>query len=104
MEVNKEFGRGNPNMGGSIKNKIVNPDLLEERAKKAFDAEELEEFFLGTEYIDNLQNCIDDLVKYPGLNSDFTWYDLSREEKMEHWWKRYNMAAEIDRKKYLDES
>jgi hypothetical protein len=47
MEVNKEYGRGNPNMGGSIKNKITNPDLLEERKNLSFDATELEEFFLG---------------------------------------------------------
>ena len=47
MEVNNEYGRGNPNMGGSILNKIVNPDLLEERAHKSFDGDELELLFMG---------------------------------------------------------
>jgi len=104
MEVNKEYGRGNANMGGSMKNKITNPDLLDERAKKVFDAEELEQFFLGNEWLDNLQPFYSDIEANPSMKSTFTWYDMTREEKMEHWWKRYNFVAHLDRKKYYDEA
>jgi len=45
----------------------------------------------------------EDIEKYPELKSDFSWYDMTREEKMEHWWRRNNMVAKIDRKRYFDE-
>jgi hypothetical protein len=32
----------------------------------------------------------------------FEWYDMTREEKFETWYKRFNMVAAIDRDKYLD--
>jgi hypothetical protein len=32
------------NLGGSIKRKIVNPDLQEERDKRVFDRKELDDF------------------------------------------------------------
>ena len=35
---------------------------------------------------------------------DFSWYDMTREEKMEFCWKRFNMNAAIDRKRYFDET
>jgi hypothetical protein len=40
------------NLGGSIKNKITNPDLLEERAKCSFNQAEMEEFFFGKEAVE----------------------------------------------------
>jgi hypothetical protein len=79
MELNKELGRGNPNMGGSIKNKIVNPDLLEERKNLSFDAEEMEEFFMGKEWIDRVLPYLDDIHDHPEMKSDFSWYGMTRE-------------------------
>ena len=38
------------------------------------------------------------------MRSDFSYYDMTREEKMEHWWKRYNFVANLDRKRYFDDS
>ena len=34
-------------LGGSMKRNIVNPDLIDERAKLAFDRVELQKFTLG---------------------------------------------------------
>ena len=45
---------------------------------------------------------MDDIYENPDMMSNFKWYDMTREEKMEHWWKRYNLVANIDRKKYFD--
>jgi len=39
------------NIGGSIKNKIVNPDLIEERKNCDFDQDELMNFIHGEEYL-----------------------------------------------------
>ena len=36
-------------LGGSVKRGIVNPDLLEERAKSNFNQADLEEFLMGKE-------------------------------------------------------
>jgi hypothetical protein len=51
----------------------------------------------------SLDDYYADLQKYPELKTDFSWYDMTREEKMEYWWKRNNMVAKIDRKRYFDE-
>ena len=39
------------NLGGSIKRKIVNPDLQEERDKRVFDHKELEKFLSGNDIV-----------------------------------------------------
>ena len=33
--------------------------------------------------------------------ADFSWYEMTREEKMEMWIKKYNLLASIDRDKYI---
>ena len=38
------------------------------------------------------------------MKVDFSSYDMSREEKMEHWFKKINILAGIDRKKFFDEA
>ena len=79
------------NLGGSIKNKITNTDLLEERAKRTFPKEELYEFLVDEKmrtFSDKFSKVIAD---YPELMSDFKYYDMTREEKMEMWWKKINI-------------
>jgi len=44
------------------------------------------------------------MAKYPEMNAGFEWYDMSREEKQELWWKRINFLAGLDRKRYFDET
>jgi acyl-CoA oxidase len=34
--------------------------------------------------------------KHPELNSDFNWYEMTRQEKQEHWLVRYNHMKRID--------
>jgi len=41
-------------LGGSIKRNIINPDLVEERKKTAFDKQEFTEFFLGEDVLREL--------------------------------------------------
>jgi hypothetical protein len=54
-----------PAIGGSIRNKIVNPDLAEERAKQTFDPTELENLIcipgMRSYYLD----LVSDAEKYP---------------------------------------
>jgi hypothetical protein len=40
------MNKNNQNLGGSIKRKIVNPDLQEERDSSQLNRYELEEFFI----------------------------------------------------------
>jgi hypothetical protein len=42
------------------------------------------------------------MLKHPELINDFSWFDMTREEKMENWLERYNRVAAIDRDKYID--
>ena len=37
------------------------------------------------------------------MNSSFKWYDMTKEQKQEEWWKRINFFAGLDRKRYFDE-
>lgn len=94
----------NTSPNGSVKNKIVNPDLVEERNKVTFNKEELEFFFLGQANMDRDREFHADIIKHPEMNSSFKFYDMTKEEKQEEWWKRINFLAGLDRKRYFDES
>ena len=41
--------------GGSVKAKIINPDLEAERKKLAFDQAEMERFIMGDEFVSDIQ-------------------------------------------------
>ena len=89
------------NQGGSIKNKRVNPDLQAERDKIAFDRDEMSNFFFGEDLERIAGKFATDIEKYPELKTDFSWFDMTREEKMAVWFKRYSKVAEIDFEKYF---
>ena len=85
-------------LGGSMKRNIVNPDLIEERAKCAFDQKELVLFTIGefryqkTSEVEKLFN------EYPQLSGQAEEYEMTREELMEHQWKKIKLLNEVDPK------
>ena len=83
-------------LGGSVKRDIVNPDLLEERQKLTFDQKELELFLLGENMVKEIEDMANFMKKHPEAGDDFSYYDMTREEKMEHWWKRFKIVMEDD--------
>jgi hypothetical protein len=91
-------------LGGSVKNKIVNPDLEEERKKCTFDQKEMEKFVL-TEPIWKVKTQIDELCeKYPELYHTMDFYDMTREEKFELWWKKFHKVMQINKEYFTDNS
>ena len=83
-------------LGGSIKRDIVNPDLIEERDKLSFNQKELELFLLGEGMKNDLQEMTNFMQKHPEVGDDFSFYEMTREEKMEHWWKRFKVVMDDD--------
>ena len=92
------------NLGGSIKNKITNPDLLEERNKVTFDRDECMTFMMGDDWISDFADFQQDIKDHPELCPDFSYYDMTREEKIEQWWIRYNRLSAINKERYFGES
>ena len=59
---------------------IVNPDLLEERAKCNFDKEEMNQLMFGQEILDYVHLINGYLVKHPELVSGVDYYEMNRKE------------------------
>jgi len=81
-------------LGGSVKRGIVNPDLLEERAKCNFNQREMVLFLFDeqpTEYIEKINKMI---VEHPELQTGIEYYEMSREEKLKLWYRRYRIIME----------
>jgi hypothetical protein len=91
-----------PALGGSIKRQVVNPDLLEERAKCIFDPEDMHKILYVPE-INKFKQVVDDMRKYPELIPSHKYFELNREEQMEYDWKIIKRQAEINPKFYLTE-
>jgi acyl-CoA oxidase len=88
--------------GGSIKDKITNPDLLEERAKCTFDQREMEVFFFSKEVAELTDDLVVECKKHPEMTDlGFEWYDMTREERHEYWIKKWNIMSSINREKYI---
>jgi len=88
----------------SIKNKIVNPDLQEERDKICFDEAEMTDFMFGEERLAYLDKVVRDQKLHPEIKTGFEWYEMTREEKMEDWMKKFNRMAAIDRDFYIEKA
>lgn len=69
-----------PAIGGSIKRKIINPDLLEERAKCTFDQNELKSLIHIPESIAMVEKLVNNSMKHPEINFDYKYFDMTREE------------------------
>ena len=77
---------------GSIKRGIVAPDLLEERAKCAFDQQELSGWLMGDEEKTRRWRYFVDLFGAdPELRNKLEFYDLTPHEMQEDLWKRINV-------------
>jgi hypothetical protein len=74
-------------LGGSIDRQITNPNLIEERAKCTFDQSELERHLMGELTYDYFVKRDKLFDKYPALALVPGYNELSREEKMEDWWR-----------------
>lgn len=70
-----------PAKGGSIRRGIVNPDLQEERDKRNFDPEEIEDFIAVPGAIEYYRSLVDDHKKNPDLKLDPYIFELSRDEQ-----------------------
>ena len=81
-------------LGGSWKRKIVNPDLLEERAKCTFDQTELNRLFF--DHADYIQQMNELVKEHPELiEGNMERYDMSREENFAFIWKRIKRTMEL---------
>ena len=83
-------------LGGSVKRGIINPDLLEERQKCNFDQAELVNYMFTPELVAYIEKANKMLEDHPELQSGIEYYELTREEKMRVWWRRYRFVMESD--------
>ena len=74
--------------GGSIKRKIVNPDLQEERDKCTFDQIEAKQIIYVPGLLDFYKEVSERLKKYPQLIPTPDFFEMSREEQMKFHWTR----------------
>lgn len=79
-------------LGGSIKRKIVNPDLIEERAKCNFNQQELAEFVAGKDNLDEMRIIKEEILKDPNLQTGLSFYKMTREEQHANWWRIISAA------------
>ena len=67
--------------GGSVKNKIVNPDLAEERAKCNFDQEEVYYLIYFKGFREYYKPLLEDIRKYPNeLMTPHDYVEMTRDE------------------------
>lgn len=86
-------------MAGSVKNKIVNTDLLEEREKKDFNAGL--EILVRDSHVERYFDAIDFMHKTPGLSNTFKFYDMTRQEMQKDLMRRTNLAFKHGREKWF---
>ena len=89
---------------GSVKKGIVATDLLEERAKCAFDQEELRRFIMGGEIKYNKTKEIFDLIgNDPELRNNLEFLELTPHEMQENLWKRINVMYAKHKKLFFED-
>jgi acyl-CoA oxidase len=89
------------NKTGSVREQRVNPDLLEERAKCAFDKNEMMETMIYGPMLETVKSFASDLEKYPELRTDHTYFDMTRDEQIKFWWEKLNHMYRINKEKYF---
>lgn len=70
-----------------MKRGIVNPDLLEERQKCAFDQDELTRFIVGEDVVQEMHDLIDFIRKEPKMQVELKFLEEDRNQQMTHWWR-----------------
>ena len=98
---NKESEFNPAILGESVKRNIVNPDLLEERAKCDFNKQELLNYLLPAETQERLKKFTDLINKYPEVKSDYSYYEMSRIELMKEWWRRFRIIMQSEEMNYV---
>lgn len=73
------FGKGATAPYGSIRERKVNPDLAEERARVNFDQKELTRIIYGN-HADRHETMKEVIASVPELQNSFEFYEMSREE------------------------
>ena len=59
-------------------------------------------FIFGESLVSHIENLHDKQIAHPELNSDVMYYEMTREEKMAEWWRRYRVAmSDPDMKKWF---
>ena len=91
MELKKEEWDAKK-LGGSVRLDIVNPDLLEERAKLAFDKREMFEFTVGRETAEEMDEINHEIQKDPNLQTDLSFLEMTREQQHYTWWRIISAA------------
>ena len=69
-----------PAIGGSIKRGIVNPDLLEERAKCTFNQEEILDVIMVPGMKAYYAPILEDMAKHTELKPSPEFFEMTREE------------------------
>jgi len=73
---------------GSLKNKITATDMLEERAKVAFDQQELQVYLHGGEENFKGHKAMMDVMSHPELKNHHKFYEMTPEEQQHDLMKR----------------
>lgn len=90
---------------GSVKRGVVSPDLLEERAKCAFDQEELRVFLHGSqERLDGWKNTVDTFGADDIIRNNIEFYDMTPHEMQENLWKRINAMYAKHKDRYFTQN
>jgi acyl-CoA oxidase len=71
---------------GSVANKFVAPDLEEERAKRDFDADEMQKFLYNGEEAINYNKESFEFFNKDGIRNDLKFYEMTPYEQQELTW------------------
>ncbi len=88
---------------GSVKRGIVAQDLIDERAKLAFDQDELRVFLAGGEERDKaFKHHVDRFGADPELRNFIEFNDMTPHEMQENLWKRINVLYKKHKFDYFE--
>lgn len=91
-------------MHGSLKNKIVSADLLDERAKCDFDQAQVTDlFFCGRRHFELFLKWSELVDSDPVLRNDPSWYEMTREEMQECLVRKTRRLYELNRQQFFHE-
>ena len=79
-------------MGGSIKRKIVNPELVRERALCSFDKDEAFRVLYPEDQRYEYETFFKLIKKHPEICTSPGYYEKTREEKFKEWWERMKVV------------
>ena len=87
---------------GSVKKGVVAQDLLDERAKLAFDQNEMQLYLTGGEYrVQKWKEMVDLMGNDPGLRNHLEFYEYTPHEMQEDLWKRINVLYQKHKERFF---